>query len=337
MPRTYDPRVVAALNKYARTLPADARPYYVATALVESGGNPRAVGDNGNSGGLFQENTYGRGAGIPMEQRFDPDGNASRAAREFNTFYQRGARGADLAYRAQRPADQGSYVQKINQNLAEARRILGMGGTASAAPSAGTPAQDAVGQQPGGQVDIGATLAQGIAARPKGASLHKTVTNSLMQIAMQTAGQSAVSPEIGLKQNPSGQVTPPGGEGLVAAGKRYLGTPYSWGGGTPSGPSRGFGRGANTVGFDCSSLVQNIWATQGVKLPRVTYDQIKVGRGIPTNDMSKWQVGDLLFPSTGHVQMYIGGGKVIEAPRTGGVVQIVPVRTSYIAVRRPRG
>ena len=133
------------------------------------------------------------------------------------------------------------------------------------------------------------------------------------------------------------QIQGPGSGGAaVGAADDWLGTPYSWGGGTPSGPSKGFGRGANTVGFDCSSLVQYAWAKAGVQLPRTTYDQIKVGTAVNPGDRSKWVPGDLLFPSTGHVQMYVGGGKVIEAPRTGGRVQIVPARSSYIAVRRPR-
>lgn len=122
----------------------------------------------------------------------------------------------------------------------------------------------------------------------------------------------------------------------VNAAQGVLGTPYSWGGGTPSGPTKGFGRGANTVGFDCSSLVQYAWAKAGVTLPRTTYSQIKTGRAVSANARDQWLPGDLMFPSTGHVQMYIGNGKVIEAPRTGGRVQIVPARSSYIAVRRPR-
>lgn len=175
-------------------------------------------------------------------------------------------------------------------------------------------------------------------------SLTRALTSAVLQSAMSTVGQKASSERRGVRQNPTGYdvgatgATGGTGEtGAVGAAKRWLGTPYSWGGGTPSGPGRGFGRGANTVGFDCSSLMQNAWAAAGVKLPRTTYEQIKVGRAIPSNQMSAWQPGDLVFPHTGHVQMYIGNGKVIEAPRTGGHVQIVPARSSYIAVRRPRG
>lgn len=119
----------------------------------------------------------------------------------------------------------------------------------------------------------------------------------------------------------------------VTAAQKELGVPYAWGGGGPGGPSRGFAQGAGTVGFDCSSLAQWAWAKAGVQLPRTTYDQIKVGRAIPS--VAQARPGDLMFPSTGHVQIYIGNGKVIEAPHTGGHVQIVSARPSYIAIRRP--
>jgi len=124
-----------------------------------------------------------------------------------------------------------------------------------------------------------------------------------------------------------------GAQTAIQAASQRIGTPYSWGGGTPSGPGRGFGRGANTVGFDCSSLVQYAWAKAGVKLPRTTYEQIKVGTAVPS--ISQARPGDLMFPSTGHVQMYIGNGKVIEAPFTGGRVRIVPAKSKYLAIRRP--
>lgn len=115
------------------------------------------------------------------------------------------------------------------------------------------------------------------------------------------------------------------------------GVPYSWGGGTPSGPSEGFGRGKGIVGFDCSSLVQAAWAQVGVQIPRVTQDQIKTGIGVDPANSGQWKPGDLLFPHEGHVMMYIGGGKAIEAPYTGGHVRVVDASSrNYIAVRRPQ-
>jgi cell wall-associated NlpC family hydrolase len=125
-----------------------------------------------------------------------------------------------------------------------------------------------------------------------------------------------------------------GSSGAVSAAQSQLGVPYSWGGGNPSGPSTGIDRGASTVGFDCSSLVQYAWGKAGVKLPRTTYEQIHVGTAVP--NLSQAQPGDLLFPSDHHVQMYLGNGKIIEAPFTGGQVRVTGVRSSgYMAIRRP--
>lgn len=334
----YDPRVLNALRTNAARLrsPAD-REAYVASAIIESGLNPRAVGDGGNSGGLFQENSGGRGHGIPMEDRFNPDNNARRAADEFLRFQGRFS-GNELAYRAQRPADRGSYLSKLQTATAQARQILA-GGDASGTAALNAPVTTAGGGQDrttGAQpVPASSMIAQALASGKTGTRQTADLVNSVVMTALQGAGQPALSEQQGTQINPTGLDNQIGGgnQGAVAAARTRLGTPYSWGGGTPSGPTRGFGRGANTTGFDCSSLVQYAWAKAGVTLPRTTYDQIKAGKAVP-NNMSAWRPGDLIFPHSGHVQMYIGNGKVIHAPRTGGVVEIVPVG-KVMAVRRP--
>ena len=127
---------------------------------------------------------------------------------------------------------------------------------------------------------------------------------------------------------------------IVALAKKFLGTPYSWGGGGRSGPGRGFGRGANTVGFDCSSFIQYLWGKQGVNVPRVTYDQYRAGRVVAANQL---RPGDAVFFRMGargpeHVGMWIGGGQFIHAPRTGDVVKISKLtgyyRTNFVGARR---
>ncbi|SKO36011.1 NLP/P60 family protein [Mycobacteroides abscessus subsp. abscessus] len=88
-------------------------------------------------------------------------------------------------------------------------------------------------------------------------------------------------------------------------------------------------------GIDCSSLTQGAWARAGVHIPRTTWDQINIGVAVPRSQIA---VGDLVFPSSangGHVQMYAGGGKVIEAPYTGASVRIVDMPSSIMAIRRP--
>jgi phage-related protein len=115
-----------------------------------------------------------------------------------------------------------------------------------------------------------------------------------------------------------------GSVGAVRAVRSVIGTPYSWGGGGPHGPSRGFGRGANTVGFDCSSLMQYGWYQAAHKvMPRTTYTQRPWLRRI-----SQPVPGAVGQPHPGHTYMYSGNGKIIEAPFTGGFVREVPMRNT---------
>ena len=140
---------------------------------------------------------------------------------------------------------------------------------------------------------------------------------------------------------PAGQTTganppDPNTKGVQAATSwalNNLGIPYSWGGGTPQGPSKGFGNGAGTVGYDCSSFVQAAMAKAGVKLPRTTYDQMKTGAAVP--NLANAKPGDLLFPSAGHVMLYLGNGQAAEAPHTGDVTKTIPVQgMSFVSIRR---
>jgi cell wall-associated NlpC family hydrolase len=157
-----------------------------------------------------------------------------------------------------------------------------------------------------------------------------------------TAVASGISPTTGMPFGRADDVPIPPtsqiGKAVVRAALMMRGVPYSWGGGGPGGPSRGFAQGANTVGFDCSSLMEYAFAKYGVDIPRVTYDQFRAGAPVPVNRM---QAGDLMFfsPSAqgpGHVGMYIGNGKFLHAPQTGDVVKISNVsdRSDLVGVRR---
>ncbi len=102
---------------------------------------------------------------------------------------------------------------------------------------------------------------------------------------------------------------PMNGTKLTEAASKYIGLPYVWGGNDPS------------VGLDCSSFVQNVYRDMGVELPRVTWDQMK--QGTPVASMAQAQPGDLLFSfNGGHVALYLGDGKAIDAPQPGKTIQI---------------
>jgi len=113
---------------------------------------------------------------------------------------------------------------------------------------------------------------------------------------------------------------------LLKAAASQIGKPYV------------FGSGPDTSSFDCSDLIQWAYGQIGVKLPRTTFDQIKMGRGVDPNK-EQLRPGDLVFPSSHHVVMYVGGGKVIAAPHTGTVVQYQPLSNfgKLYAVRRIGG
>jgi cell wall-associated NlpC family hydrolase len=138
------------------------------------------------------------------------------------------------------------------------------------------------------------------------------------------------------------------GQAAVAAAERWVGTPYSWGGGDVSGPTLGIcaGNGAendcNVTGFDCSGLTLYAWGLQGVTLPHYSVYQYTLTRQIATADLLP---GDLLFyatdtsnPSTiHHMAMYAGNGQMVQAPYSGAFVEISPVDfgNGFIGATRP--
>jgi cell wall-associated NlpC family hydrolase len=130
---------------------------------------------------------------------------------------------------------------------------------------------------------------------------------------------------------------------VVRAALRWLGTPYSWGGGTVSGPSLGIAQGAGIRGFDCSGLALHAWNRAGIRLDHWTGTQWTSGPHIPTGRL---RPGDLVFfgsdpaqPSTiHHVGIYIGRGQMVEAPYTGARVRVSSIwRPDLVGATRPAG
>ncbi len=116
-------------------------------------------------------------------------------------------------------------------------------------------------------------------------------------------------------------------EYVIRRAGSQIGVPYSWGGGSLTGPSRGVDGGADTVGFDCSGLTRYAFAGVGVLLPRFSGDQYTAGRQVPPSEAKR---GDLLFWGPGgsqHEALYLGGGQMLEAQQSGVPIKISPVRT----------
>lgn len=114
----------------------------------------------------------------------------------------------------------------------------------------------------------------------------------------------------------------PDGNDVVEAAKKYLGVPYVWGGTDP------------TKGLDCSGFVQRTYKDLGIELPRVSYDQAKAGTEVPS--LAQAKPGDLIaFGSpVDHIAIYVGDGKIIQAPHRGTVVSITPIRREIATIRR---
>ena len=98
----------------------------------------------------------------------------------------------------------------------------------------------------------------------------------------------------------------------IRAAFSLLGVPYVWGG-------------ASRRGVDCSGLILLAYAAAGIFLPHYSGFQFAATQRVPLFDL---RPGDILFYGKNgddHETMYIGNGKVIQAERTGTVVQITPV------------
>lgn len=107
-------------------------------------------------------------------------------------------------------------------------------------------------------------------------------------------------------------------EAIIGAAESAVGVNYVWGGNSLA------------AGVDCSGLVQQAFAAAGIPMPRVSAAQARVGQQIGSINEAK--PGDLLSwdnssrnNGADHIAIYIGNGMMIEAPRRGAKVQVVPV------------
>ena len=113
--------------------------------------------------------------------------------------------------------------------------------------------------------------------------------------------------------------TPELRDAVARAALAEVGRPYRYGGTDPS-------------GFDCSGLVQYVYAETGVRLPRATKEQRDAGKEL---DFDEVRPGDLLFYKidrwfgVDHVAIYVGDGYAVHAPASGRSVVVTDMTTPF--------
>jgi len=156
----------------------------------------------------------------------------------------------------------------------------------------------------------------------RAAELQQEAQARLQQ--QQSSSSSNAISQVVTPQPPSGGAPPPSNYGgVVGFAMSFLGTPYVWGGASPS-------------GFDCSGFTMYVYAHFGVSLPHNAAAQFGYGSPVPRGDL---QPGDLVFfDGLGHVGIYVGGGSFIHSPHTGDVVKVSSLSgwyaSTYVGARR---
>lgn len=109
------------------------------------------------------------------------------------------------------------------------------------------------------------------------------------------------------------------GAKIVETAKKYLGTPYVWGGADPS-------------GFDCSGFVYYVYNSLGIKISRTQATMYSKGTAVAKADL---QPGDIVFfqntykEGISHCGIYVGDGKFIHSPHSGEVVSYASLNSDY--------
>ena len=121
-----------------------------------------------------------------------------------------------------------------------------------------------------------------------------------------------------LGPNKARQLTPDQGS-VIEMARSLLGTPYRFGGTTPE-------------GFDCSGLINYVYRkAAGMTLPRNSHRIARAGRAVSVDEL---RPADILHfkierQRSLHVVIYIGEGKFIHAPKTGGKVSVQKLNVNY--------
>jgi cell wall-associated NlpC family hydrolase len=204
--------------------------------------------------------------------------------------------------------------------------LVAVPGVASASPATNRQAIDYVIQRALSQRGVPFSYGGGNASGPSAGIVRDAPDASVVPDAnvvpgLATVPGAAVAPTAGAAQLGTPQLgTAPAAGALPAAGAMPA---------TGAVPSSGAIPHDGPVGFDASGLVQYAFAGVGIKLPRSSGEQYKVGRKITPDQALP---GDLLFfgpDGTQSVALFLGNGQMLEASDSG--VTVSPVRTNGMA------
>lgn len=166
-------------------------------------------------------------------------------------------------------------------------------------------------QESAGQESGAAGREQGGAGREPGGAGQESGSAGTAQDSAGTAGGRSVKSIGGTEF----------GRNVADYALQFVGNPYVYGGTSLTG------------GTDCSGYTQSVYRHFGVSIPRTSGEQAGFGREIPYEDM---EPGDLVCYS-GHVAMYIGGGRIVHASsrKEGIKVSNDPAYRTIVSIRRP--
>ncbi|WP_082096376.1 C40 family peptidase [Demequina gelatinilytica] len=175
-------------------------------------------------------------------------------------------------------------------------------------------------EQPLTSSAVATTVASG---EPDFASAYESALTSLDAGAATAASSSIATRAVTAVSDATAASSGSTGQDLVEAARQYLGTPYVWG-----------GESLSEGGLDCSGLVQLSFKDLGITdIPRVAKDQGRIGTEVASLDEA--EVGDLLIFDNGtHIGIYLGDGRMIDAPYRGSYVQERDVYATPTSIRR---
>jgi cell wall-associated NlpC family hydrolase len=145
------------------------------------------------------------------------------------------------------------------------------------------------------------------------------VTGAWVRVATPTGRVLRLAASAVSVRAPKVAALPSTGTDVVRTAKMFTGLPYLW-------------AGRSGFGFDCSGLTSLDLRAHGVIIPRDADAQARKGKAVPRSAL---RPGDLLFYATRghvhHVSIYAGGGRMVQAPRTGSSVQTITLSTPAYA------